>query len=139
MGQSGGGRRNQVSCLSSDFPTLAFPSGASVSCRYGGNAKVVHFLGKTKPWSFTYDPKAKRIAGSVQEATTHPSFLLDWWSLFSSQVVPLLQDQYGDQPFHSGCVEVNDIITPSPLLLLSFISQDHRVTLCPCTTFSVDT
>lgn len=69
---------------------------------------MVHFLGKTKPWSFTYDPKAKQIAGSVHEATTHPTFLLDWWSLYSGEVVPMLQDQYGDQPFHSGCVEVND-------------------------------
>lgn len=79
-----------------------------VSSRYGGNAKVVHFLGKTKPWNFTYDPKAKQIGGSVHEATTHPTFLLDWWSLYSSEVVPMLQDQYGDLPFHSGCVEVND-------------------------------
>lgn len=76
--------------------------------RYGGNAKVVHFLGKTKPWSYTFDPRGKQIAGDVQEATTHPSFLLDWWTLYSSAVVPMLQEQYGDQPFHSGCVEVNE-------------------------------
>lgn len=76
--------------------------------RYGGNAKVVHFLGKTKPWSYTFDTKAKRITGSVHEATTHPTFLLDWWTLYSSTVVPMLQEQYGDQPFHSGCVEVNE-------------------------------
>lgn len=69
---------------------------------------MVHFLGKTKPWNFTYDPKTKQIGGSVHEATTHPTFLLDWWSLYSSEVVPILQDQYGDLPFHSGCVEVND-------------------------------
>lgn len=75
--------------------------------RYGGNAKVVHFLGKTKPWSYTFDHKGKRITGSVHEATTHPTFLLDWWTLYSSAVVPMLQEQYGDQPFHSGCVEVN--------------------------------
>uniref|UniRef100_A0A3Q3MXE8 glycogenin glucosyltransferase n=1 Tax=Labrus bergylta TaxID=56723 RepID=A0A3Q3MXE8_9LABR len=73
--------------------------------QYGGNAKVVHFLGKTKPWSYTFDPKAKQISGSVHEATAHPTFLLDWWTLYSSAVVPLLQEQYGDQPFHSGCVE----------------------------------
>uniref|UniRef100_A0AAV2L3X5 glycogenin glucosyltransferase n=1 Tax=Knipowitschia caucasica TaxID=637954 RepID=A0AAV2L3X5_KNICA len=73
--------------------------------QYGGNAKVVHFLGQTKPWSYTFDPKAKRISGSPQEATSHPSFLMDWWMLYSSAVVPLLYEQYGDQPFHSGCVE----------------------------------
>uniref|UniRef100_A0A3B4TN20 glycogenin glucosyltransferase n=1 Tax=Seriola dumerili TaxID=41447 RepID=A0A3B4TN20_SERDU len=74
--------------------------------QYGGNAKVVHFLGKTKPWSYTFDPKAKQITGTVHEATTHPNFLLDWWTLYSSAVVPMLHEQYGDQPFHSGCVEV---------------------------------
>lgn len=71
---------------------------------------MVHFLGKTKPWSYTFDPKAKQIAGSVHEATTHPTFLLDWWTLYSNSVVPMLQEQYGDQPFHSGCVEVNEYI-----------------------------
>lgn len=107
----------------------------TLSSRYGGNAKVVHFLGKTKPWNFTYDPKAKQIGGSVHEATTHPTFLLDWWSVYSSEVVPMLQDQYGDLPFHSGCVEVNDAAVQldwtdywedlkyrPPLHLLSFIS-----------------
>ncbi|XP_071383663.1 glycogenin-1b [Centroberyx affinis] len=73
--------------------------------QYGSNAKVVHFLGKTKPWSYTFDPKAKQIRGDVQEAATHPTFLLDWWTLYSSTVVPMLQEHYGDQPFHSGCVE----------------------------------
>ncbi|KAM3860767.1 glycogenin-1b [Diretmus argenteus] len=72
--------------------------------QYGSNAKVVHFLGQMKPWSYTFDPKAKRIRG-VQEAATHPSFLLDWWTLYSSAVVPMLHEHYGDQPFRSGCVE----------------------------------
>lgn len=69
---------------------------------------MVHFLGKTKPWSYTYDTKSKRIAGEVPEAATHPTFLLDWWALYSSAVVPMLQEQYGDQPFQSGCVEVSE-------------------------------
>ncbi|CAB1350046.1 unnamed protein product [Coregonus sp. 'balchen'] len=73
--------------------------------QYGGNAKVVHFLGQTKPWSYTYDPETKRISGDMQEASTHPTFLLDWWMLYSSSVVPMMTEGYGDQPFHSGCVE----------------------------------
>uniref|UniRef100_A0A8C7DBF5 glycogenin glucosyltransferase n=1 Tax=Oncorhynchus kisutch TaxID=8019 RepID=A0A8C7DBF5_ONCKI len=75
--------------------------------QYGGNAKVVHFLGQTKPWSYTYDPKTKRVSGDIQETSTHPSFLLDWWFLYSSSVVPMMVEGYGDQPFHSGCVEVH--------------------------------
>ncbi|XP_071184042.1 glycogenin-1-like [Salvelinus alpinus] len=74
--------------------------------QYGGNAKVVHFLGQTKPWSYTYDPTTKRLSGDMQETSTHPSFLLDWWFLYSSSVVPMMAEGYGDQPFHSGCVEV---------------------------------
>ncbi|KAK6293306.1 hypothetical protein J4Q44_G00368070 [Coregonus suidteri] len=73
--------------------------------QYGGNAKVVHFLGQTKPWSYTFDPETKRISGDMQEASTHPTFLLDWWMLYSSSVVPMMTEGYGDQPFHSGCVE----------------------------------
>ncbi|XP_026147665.1 glycogenin-1b isoform X1 [Mastacembelus armatus] len=75
--------------------------------QYGHNAKVVHFLGKTKPWSYTFDPKTKQLTGSVHEATAHPAFLLDWWNLYTSAVMPMLQEQYGEQPFQplSDCVE----------------------------------
>ncbi|XP_062335084.1 glycogenin-1b [Osmerus eperlanus] len=74
--------------------------------QYGSNAKVVHFLGQTKPWSYTFDPKEKKIQGNMQEASSHPTFLLEWWTLYSSTVVPMLHEQYGDQPFNSGCVEM---------------------------------
>ncbi|XP_030623475.1 glycogenin-1b [Chanos chanos] len=73
--------------------------------QYGANAKVVHFLGQTKPWSYTYDPKERRVRGDTHEASSHPSFLLQWWALYSSSVVPMLQAAYGDQPFLSGCEE----------------------------------
>lgn len=73
--------------------------------QYGNNAKVVHFLGKTKPWSYTFDPKSRQIRGGAQEGATHPTFLLDWWTLYSNTVVPMLHEQFGEQPFNSGCVE----------------------------------
>lgn len=80
---------------------------------------MVHFLGKTKPWSYTYDPKSKQISGDVLEAAMHPSFLLGWWELYSSAVVPVLQEQFGDQPFHSGCVEVTE--RPSRFRLMPLV------------------
>lgn len=69
---------------------------------------MVHFLGRTKPWTYTYEAKSKRISGKVSEAATHPNFLLDWWEIYSSTVVPALQEQFGDRPFHSGCVQVSE-------------------------------
>ncbi|XP_070842566.1 glycogenin-1b isoform X2 [Chaetodon trifascialis] len=93
---------------------------------YGGNAKVVHFLGKTKPWSYTFDPKAKQIAGSVHEATTQPTFLLDWWTLYSGAVVPMLQEQYGDQPFHSGCVEDKSYSSHAQALQPRLSSEERK-------------
>ncbi|XP_077100215.1 glycogenin-1b isoform X2 [Siphateles boraxobius] len=72
--------------------------------RYGANAKVVHFLGATKPWSYTYDPRQRRVRGDVA-AAAHPGFLLEWWTLYSGEVVPMLMREYGDQPFCSGCEE----------------------------------
>uniref|UniRef100_A0A1A8I4E8 glycogenin glucosyltransferase n=1 Tax=Nothobranchius kuhntae TaxID=321403 RepID=A0A1A8I4E8_NOTKU len=73
--------------------------------QYGGNAKVIHFLGSTKPWSCTFDPSTKQISGGGQEAAARPCFLVDWWSLYVSAVEPMLQEQSGEQPLLSGCVE----------------------------------
>lgn len=81
--------------------------------RFGSNAKVVHFLGNTKPWSYTFDPKARSVRGDVQEASSNPSFLLEWWTVYASSVVPMMNREYGDQPFHSGCeVSVRDCWMP---------------------------
>ncbi|XP_076827186.1 glycogenin-1b [Brachyhypopomus gauderio] len=81
---------------------------------YGSNAKVVHFLGKTKPWSYTYDPKKKTVKGNVAEASTHPTFLLEWWSLYSSCVVPMLHHEHGDQPFDYGCSSCEEEVLQAP-------------------------
>ncbi|XP_016131598.1 glycogenin-1-like [Sinocyclocheilus grahami] len=65
---------------------------------YGANAKVVHFLGQMKPWSYTYNPTQRRVRGSSQ-----PVLLQQWWALYSAEVLPMLIREYGDQPFNSGC------------------------------------
>ncbi|KAK1893550.1 Glycogenin-1 [Dissostichus eleginoides] len=53
--------------------------------QYGHDAKVVHFLGKVKPWSYSYDNQRGE--------------------LYAKSVQPLLQQAYGDSPFTSGFVE----------------------------------
>ncbi|TTH84666.1 Glycogenin-1 [Bagarius yarrelli] len=64
--------------------------------QYGANAKVVHFLGKTKPWGYNYDPNQRRVQGNMQEASTHPGYLMEWWRLYSSCVLPLKQQENTD-------------------------------------------
>uniref|UniRef100_A0A8C6FRM3 glycogenin glucosyltransferase n=1 Tax=Moschus moschiferus TaxID=68415 RepID=A0A8C6FRM3_MOSMO len=62
---------------------------------FGANAKVVHFLGRTKPWNYTYDPQTKSIQSESHDPNmTHPEFLSLWWNIFATSVFPVLQ-QFG--------------------------------------------
>ncbi|XP_023368755.1 glycogenin-1 isoform X1 [Otolemur garnettii] len=62
---------------------------------FGANAKVVHFLGRVKPWNYTYDPKTKSVKSESHDpTTTHPEFLNLWWDIFTTNILPLLQ-QFG--------------------------------------------
>ncbi|XP_037097246.1 glycogenin-1a [Syngnathus acus] len=75
---------------------------------FGHKAKVVHFLGKTKPWSYTYDAQSGEVIGQPEGPDSnrlHPDFLQSWWQLYTTSVMPLLQRSYGDTPFTSGVTE----------------------------------
>ncbi|KAM9246296.1 LOW QUALITY PROTEIN: glycogenin-2 [Leptosomus discolor] len=59
---------------------------------FGRDAKVVHFLGATKPWNYKYNLQTKRV---VQDGTTSGSFhqlsfLALWWNIYSASILPLL-------------------------------------------------
>ncbi|XP_068136853.1 glycogenin-1 [Hyperolius riggenbachi] len=58
---------------------------------FGGNAKVVHFLGKKKPWNYTYDIKTQTVKGEAQDQF-HPEFLQLWWHIYTSRILPLLTE-----------------------------------------------
>ncbi|XP_028293609.1 glycogenin-1a [Gouania willdenowi] len=76
--------------------------------QYGHGAKVVHFLGKVKPWSHSYDAQKGEVKGHSQssdQSQLQPDFLLQWWQLYTKSVVPLLQRAYGDAPFNTGFVQ----------------------------------
>ncbi|XP_056213999.1 glycogenin-1 isoform X5 [Falco biarmicus] len=69
---------------------------------FGANTKVVHFLGSTKPWNYTYDSRTKSIKGNMDAPKiVHPEFLNMWWDTYIADVLPLLE-QHGI---------VNDITT----------------------------
>ncbi|XP_077204833.1 glycogenin-1 isoform X1 [Paroedura picta] len=62
---------------------------------FGTNAKVVHFLGRMKPWNYSYDFKAKTVKDDAHDPTmVHPEFLDMWWDTFVTNILPLLQ-QHG--------------------------------------------
>ncbi|MED6254318.1 Glycogenin-1 [Ataeniobius toweri] len=76
--------------------------------QYGHDAKVVHFLGKVKPWNYSYDAQRGEVRGhsaSPDPCHMHPDYLLQWWQLYATSVLPLLQKAYGDAPFSSGFVD----------------------------------
>ncbi|XP_072787955.1 glycogenin-2 isoform X2 [Taeniopygia guttata] len=60
---------------------------------FGRDAKVVHFLGATKPWNYKYNLQTKRV---MQDGTTSGSFhqlsfLALWWNIYSASILPLLE------------------------------------------------
>ncbi|CAI9175229.1 unnamed protein product [Rangifer tarandus platyrhynchus] len=73
---------------------------------FGAKAKVVHFLGGTKPWNYTYDPQTKSIQSESHDPNmTHPEFLSLWWDIFTTSVLPVLQ-QFGLVKDTHSCVHV---------------------------------
>ncbi|XP_023804032.1 glycogenin-2 [Cyanistes caeruleus] len=60
---------------------------------FGRDAKVVHFMGATKPWNYKYNLQTKRV---MQDGTTSGSFhqlsfLALWWNIYSASILPLLE------------------------------------------------
>ncbi|XP_006902486.1 PREDICTED: glycogenin-2-like, partial [Elephantulus edwardii] len=61
--------------------------------RFGAGAKVVHFLGPTKPWSYGYNPQTGCVVGDgVDAGDPHQqAFLNLWWNIYHASVLPLLE------------------------------------------------
>ncbi|KAM5127263.1 glycogenin-2 [Callospermophilus lateralis] len=59
--------------------------------QFGSGAKVVHFLGSTKPWNCTYDPQTGSVSeqGAGSGPRQHVTFLNLWWRLFQEGARPL--------------------------------------------------
>ncbi|NXK06113.1 GLYG2 protein, partial [Herpetotheres cachinnans] len=61
---------------------------------FGRDAKVVHFLGATKPWNYKYNLQTKRVMqDSTNSGSFHQlSFLACWWNIYSASILPLLEE-----------------------------------------------
>ncbi|XP_064264352.1 glycogenin-2 isoform X6 [Passer domesticus] len=61
---------------------------------FGRDAKVVHFLGTTKPWNYKYNLQTKRVMqDGINSGSSHQlSFLALWWNIYSASILPLLEN-----------------------------------------------
>ncbi|KFO22761.1 Glycogenin-2 [Fukomys damarensis] len=59
--------------------------------QFGASAKVIHFLGPRKPWSYTYHPQTGSVVeqGSGVDRGRPEPFLSLWWAVYHAQVLPL--------------------------------------------------
>ncbi|KAL4823866.1 hypothetical protein H8958_010067, partial [Nasalis larvatus] len=101
---------------------------------FGASAKVVHFLGRVKPWNYTYDPKTKSVKSEAHDPNmTHPEFLILWWNIFTTNVLPLLQ-QFGLVKDTCSYVNVEDVsgavshlsLGEIPAMAQPFVSSEER-------------
>ncbi|KAM5197316.1 glycogenin-2 isoform 2-T2 [Hipposideros larvatus] len=78
--------------------------------QFGASAKVVHFLGSTKPWNYTYDPQTGLVSeeGSGSVPRQQASFLNLWWAIYHQSILPLYgsvrDEEEGTSPGHTACV-----------------------------------
>ncbi|XP_016089567.1 glycogenin-1-like isoform X2 [Sinocyclocheilus grahami] len=53
--------------------------------QYGHHAKIVHFLGGTKPWHLSYDPQAANESSLRDSSKNFQQFMNLWWVEYYSQ------------------------------------------------------
>ncbi|KAM3871148.1 glycogenin-1-like [Diretmus argenteus] len=104
--------------------------------QYGHEAKVVHFLGKVKPWNYSCDGQSGQVKGhslSPELHQVHPDYLVMWWDLYSKSVLPSLQQAYGDTPFNTGYTEemtpheeVKEAPAPAPPPTRQISSEERK-------------
>nr|XP_045240011.1 glycogenin-2 isoform X6 [Macaca fascicularis] len=93
--------------------------------QFGSSAKVVHFLGSTKPWNYKYNPQSGSVLeqGSASSSQHQAVFLHLWWTIYQNNVLPLYKSaQAGEahaSPGHTmiDCPEIETpaVITCDPL------------------------
>ncbi|XP_067851116.1 glycogenin-1-like isoform X1 [Heptranchias perlo] len=80
--------------------------------QYGADAKVVHFLGKVKPWNYSYDPKTKCVKrdGHDYSSVVLPEFLNMWWDIFTTSVLPMLTEHGITKDTSSSIQELSSLV-----------------------------
>lgn len=59
--------------------------------RYGGDAKLIHFLGALKPWQHRYDSNTGNVDTPAGYQHLAP-YLNSWWAIYNRLVKPGVPD-----------------------------------------------
>nr|XP_033805861.1 glycogenin-2 isoform X2 [Geotrypetes seraphini] len=108
--------------------------------QFGADAKVVHFLGSSKPWHCKYNPRTKTVTEDGSPSRhQHLTFTTLWWEIYTSSVLPLLTGQgemadAEDQEKHRfGGIEVvmkRENPAPAPANVHSLPPTQHTIPDC---------
>ncbi|XP_014679384.1 PREDICTED: uncharacterized protein LOC106819151 isoform X2 [Priapulus caudatus] len=99
---------NRLSCLYNAQPSTIYTYGPAYD-RFGGNIKIVHFLGAWKPWMIGIDPETRRVTG--MPPYDNPQ-IRTWLALFQDRVLPKLSSSV-IRKLAPGYVDVGEENEPS--------------------------
>nr|XP_054771498.1 glycogenin-1-like isoform X1 [Lytechinus pictus] len=64
--------------------------------RFGNEVRIVHFIGRTKPWMYRYNTHTGTITRPSDVDVTHDSIYVKiWWDVFMSKVKPRVEQEQG--------------------------------------------
>eukprot|EP00057_Strongylocentrotus_purpuratus_P023849 XP_011678323.1 PREDICTED: glycogenin-1 isoform X2 [Strongylocentrotus purpuratus] len=64
--------------------------------RFGNEVRIVHFIGRTKPWMYRYNTQTGTISRPSDVDVTHDSIYVKmWWDVFMSKVKPRIEQEQG--------------------------------------------
>nr|XP_054770811.1 glycogenin-1-like [Lytechinus pictus] len=62
--------------------------------RFGNEVRIVHFIGRTKPWMYRYNTHTGTITRPSDVDVTHDSIYVKiWWDVFMSKVKPRVEQE----------------------------------------------
>ncbi|XP_067119013.1 glycogenin-2-like [Centruroides vittatus] len=97
--------------------------------KFGGNAKVVHFFGTTKPWNVQFNVVTGQLAPFSGVHPTFSSYVQYWLTIFARCVLPLFsQDvqEYSTSNNYVNALDLARIVAGSNDAVFSFSPPSFR-------------
>jgi len=73
--------------------------------RFGGQVRIVHFIGATKPWLLNFDHRGEPIVGATESHSK--TYLQLWWQIFTNEVKPSLDEHSAVVSTSQGMMGLN--------------------------------